>query len=289
MEREGGRRKRLPSFFFRSMYSWAMHNHVKQIRVLHLAGATLYLIFGFLLSLKVSASSLSDWLGFGFVAILSYGFAAWEFTRPMGKYSPSVLLFCSNQLAMINMLFFTPKFDNPEVYVFCSALLMVGVVDAAIVLKRRIMVLSHWAMALIVLAALVLRQEFQKDYIVGTVLILLAWKFMINTRMKRSFDEKVKTRQLEAFRATVVTLNHEFNNLAAICQSVMYKLRADAGSGKAVAESDLAMLERNLNRLVSLIKKLRELESYEEVTYVGSVKMLELPKEQSSGRVQKGC
>ena len=198
---------------------------------------------------------------------------------------PSWTFLVSNQLSLAYVYFCFPQGDE-RLQILASALMLVAVVDAAVLMTPAVQVASHWITAISTAMALYLQPQFFVLLVLGPVLLLLIWKVFLNWQLRLMLEKQIKARQFEAFRATVVTLNHEFNNVAAICDVVIAKIRTElAGEPQAKAE-DLTMLERNLKRLVVLIKQLRGLKSYSEVVYQGDVKMVDLssdpPKDLSS-------
>jgi hypothetical protein len=160
--------------------------------------------------------------------------------------------------------------------------MLIAVIDVSVLLRTRAALLLQGSALILTLAALSSMKAFGGPYVIGPVLVLLAWKISLYVHVRESQAERERLRQLEAFRATVVTLNHEFNNVSAICQPLLQKLRSLEGGAASMDEADFEMLERNLARLVKSIKGLRKIERYEEVVYVGDTKMVSLDAEETA-------
>lgn len=197
-------------------------------------------------------------------------------TRRWDGEVPSFLLVASCCVALSHAYFFFPARSGGVFHAVMAFGMFNAMVDVSTVLKKRASITMLIFTAVATVGALLATPGFSGPVVAGPVLVLFLWKLLLFVRFRESQAVREKTRQMEAFRATVVTLNHEFNNVSAICQTLLRKIRASAAPELITEAEDFDMLERNLERMVKSIKALRKIESYEEVVYVGSTKMVDL-------------
>lgn len=85
--------------------------------------------------------------------------------------------------------------------------------------------------------------------------------------------ELLSLKQVAAVKSVIVTLNHEFNNIVTI---LMGRL---TGFKRVLSDADkeqVVPLEKNLLRLVKLIKKISEIEKYGHTEYTDGTEMIDL-------------
>lgn len=197
-------------------------------------------------------------------------------TRHWDGEVPSFLLVASCSGALSHAYFFYPALSGSVFHAVMAFGMFNAMVDVSTVLRRRASITMLAFTAVATVGALLTTPGFAGPVVAGPVVVVFLWKVLLFVRFRESQALREKTRQMEAFRATVVTLNHEFNNVSAICQTLLRKIRGSAAPAVITEAEDLDMLERNLERMVKSIKALRKIESYEEVVYVGSTKMVDL-------------
>lgn len=248
----------------------------QQLELVLLYGALLYNGLGVAAYLVGEVRDPSAYLGFPLELILNFSLAfALARSRWEGQV-PSLFVATGVVYCVAHTFFFFPATTGGVFHgIVCFGLLMAAV-DVSILLTTRVgLVLQLSAIALTV--PLIRNVEgFGSLVVAAPLLLLLAWKFGLYCHVRVNQAEREQQRQQEAFRATVVTLNHEFNNLSAICQPLLQRIRGGPG---AFESDELDMLDRNLRRLVKAVKSLRSVKRYEEVAYVGETKMVRIEEE----------
>jgi len=241
-------------------------------------GGALFGALGLLLFISLGGS-LQSYLPFALLAFLAIALGLVSVVRSWSELRTSYSLLFTNLVALLIVLFLFPNQKHPFAHALCSALMLVAVVDGSLVMAAR----PRWICSGVVAISVVLLVAFfpaARDWqILGPLVLLVAWKSLVNLSFGRALEAKLKRNQLEAFQATVVTLNHEFNNVAAVTDGILKKVHHQKMQAVTLEPADVEMLDRNLKRLVQLIKRFRGLKAYEEIEYVGAVKMVELPRD----------
>lgn len=241
-------------------------------------GGALFGSLGLLLFISLGGS-LQSYLPFALLALLAVGLGLLSVARSWGEVKTSYSLLLTNLLALSIVLFLFPNQEHPFAHALCSALMLVAVVDGSLVMAERPRWLCHGAVAVSFVLLVAIFPAARDWQILGPLVLLVVWKSLVNLSFGHALEKRLKRNQLEAFQATVVTLNHEFNNVAAVTDGLLKKIHDQKNQAVNLEPSDLAMLDRNLKRLVQLIKRFRGLKAYEEIEYVGAVKMVELPRD----------
>lgn len=251
------------------------------IATLQFASSVLYALLGLFLFANFGGE-FKDYWGFFLIPALGLVSAFYIRARKPTALVSSYLFLASNHMALLFVQFFFPETSHKFAHPLSSCLLLVAVVDAGLVMVRPARLANYAGLGFSLLAVLLFSPEIRDVKFFGPMILLLAWKVLVNFYFGQVLEAQLKAKQLQAFRATVVTLNHEFNNVAAIVAGLLHKINPERAHQISIEESDLAMLDRNLHRLVRLIKQFRSLKAYEEIEYLGEVKMVELPAEQGN-------
>ncbi|MCO5142229.1 MAG: hypothetical protein M9962_03965 [Oligoflexia bacterium] len=247
--------------------------------IIMLIGATAYGLLG-LIVIKELNLPLSRGVGYFSLMMLSICVVLSMSTLRLKQSYFSLWLFIICQLTLGNTFFYFPLFGG-EGHIICCIVMLIAVVDCGVLMPTRLMTMNHIFSAMQTSILIFWIPDFQNMLIIGPVGLLLIWKFVVNLGWQKMSYENVKNRQLEAFRATVVTLSHEFNNVVAICDILLKSILEKKESSVVLSGEKLNTLERNLKRIVGLIKKLRQAKKYEEVQYLGRIAMLHMDVDES--------
>ncbi|MCK5073115.1 MAG: hypothetical protein KAQ98_06780 [Bacteriovoracaceae bacterium] len=186
-------------------------------------------------------------------------------------------------IVAISLTLFTPisvigvcvKFDFQIIGVIWSLMILVAVLDVIWILSEKFL-----AVASIVLVCMLssvvyvaLGDKMSTGFVV-TWIALMFWKYVniyFNVRLKLNLFELKK---LEAFKATVITLKHEFNNVGAVIAGIK---EVDKKKHELPKEM-LPLFYVSVERLLDLINKIGEKDDYHEEKYVKDISMLSLNK-----------
>ena len=95
-------------------------------------------------------------------------------------------------------------------------------------------------------------------------------------RLKKIYEDLLKTKQLDAIKTFIGTYKHEFGNSLTIVNGKISKL---VRTYPEIANDEaLGSVKNGLVRMTETLKKLDELRSYEEESYVNSTMTLKLRK-----------
>jgi len=92
---------------------------------------------------------------------------------------------------------------------------------------------------------------------------------------RRAKAQAVELGQLKIFKEMAVALSHEINNPLTTLYGCLHLLRAEAGSGEAVAEN-LALMRAELDRVRQITEKLGRASRVAETSYHRDVTMIDL-------------
>jgi len=96
--------------------------------------------------------------------------------------------------------------------------------------------------------------------------IILA-KIRAMIRIKAMQDEVTKLRRVEGIKQIIATYNHEFNNPLTIALGNLNWLKKNCSDASQMERID--RLQKALERMTDLVKKIRELREYVETSYAG--------------------
>jgi len=111
-------------------------------------------------------------------------------------------------------------------------------------------------------------------YALVPLVILIVWKGVNTHFQHRAYKDQLQLARFRAFQATVVRLNHEFNNIGAIILGFLDVLKNEHAS-----EKEIDRLSFSLNRFLKIIKQIKRTNHYQEEHYGLSAKMVSLNPE----------
>ncbi len=245
-----------------------MKNPISRLLIL---GSALYFLMGVAILASTGGQPM-EFLGFLLLPIFSssVGFSLEKLKISAAK-SNWAFVFCL-QLTVVFHYFLFPHQYKYE-HIFSSILMLIASVDCALVLPQRQNRINLISTSIFTAGFGFYYHHAQSLWVTAPVILLLLWKYLLAEQLGKIIAQRVQERQLQAFQATVVSLNHEFNNVVGICEATISK-----GPWQNFTEEDSQILKRNLRRLVDLIKRLRSVERYEELEYIEGRKMLRIPE-----------
>lgn len=245
-----------------------MKNPISKLLIL---GSALYFLMGVVLLFSTGGKPV-EFVGFFLLPIFSSSVGlVLEKRKVSEEVSQWAFVFCM-QLTIIIHYFLFPQQYKYE-HLISSILMLIASVDCALVLSKNANRLNLASTSLATIGLGFYYHHIQSLFVTGPVILLLIWKYILGEQLGRIISIREQERQFQAFRATVVSLNHEFNNVIGICEAAIGK-----GALSALTEEETQLLKRNMRRLVDLIKRLRKVERYEELEYFEGRKMVHIPE-----------
>lgn len=245
-----------------------MKNPISRLLLL---GSLLYFLMGVAL-LFSTGGSLVEFVAFFLLPIFSSSVGlVLEKKEVSEELSHWAFVFCMQLTIVVHYFLFPDQYKYE--HLISSILMLVASVDCALVLSKNANRLNLASTSLATIGLGFYYHHIQSLFVTGPVILLLVWKYLLGEQLGRIVSRREQERQLQAFRATVVSLNHEFNNVIGICEAAIGK-----GALSSLTEEDTQLLKRNMRRLVDLIKRLRKVERYEELEYFEGRKMVHIPE-----------
>jgi hypothetical protein len=246
-----------------------MKNPISRILLL---GSLLYFLMGLAIC-YATAGMPKQFLGFLFMPLFSGTVALMlEKTKVDEQISGWFFVFCLQATIVFHYFLFPDGLRNA--HIITSILMLIAAVDSGMILSKKQNMVNLISTSIFTISLGLLYEHVQSLMVTAPVILLLIWKFLLGDQLAKIIAHRVEARQLDAFKATVVSLNHEFNNVVAICEATLSKGKIE---GNFSAE-DSDVLQRNLRRLVDLVKRLRKVERYEELDYFEGRKMVHIPE-----------
>lgn len=106
--------------------------------------------------------------------------------------------------------------------------------------------------------------------------LLFIWRTVACYFHRKAFEAQLKLGKMNAYKSTIITLNHEFNNVGMILIS-RFKLAEKLCSCK-LNSKNLEALSKVLKRFTGLINELDANELFEEEQYLKEAKMVKIKK-----------
>jgi hypothetical protein len=234
-------------------------------------GSGLYFLMGVALLYSTGGEPL-DFLGFLMLPIFSSSVGLGIEKLKVSSAAANWAFVLCLQLTVVFHYFLFPHQYQYE-HIFSSILMLIAAVDCVLILPKEQNRINLLSTSVFTIGFGLYFHHAQSLWVTAPVILLLLWKYLLREQLEKIIASQQQERQFQAFQATVVSLNHEFNNVVGICEAAISK-----GAWQKFTEEDAQLLKRNLRRLVDLIKRLRNVERYEELEYFEGRKMLHIPE-----------
>jgi len=247
----------------------ASRSNLKQIRVLLLAAAPIYTLFGLFLLHEYNGEKI-DYLRLLPIFCLYVAFGGTLYLKRFenSDFLPQVFALIMATLVVANTLFQPLKYTHSSVYFLSIVIITTAVIDVSALLKKGAALLNICVVVAIFLAQAIRAESLHNVSIIGPLTAFLAWQIIMQLKITEIFGQVIDAKQFAAYRSTVVMLNHEFNNVNAVCLMLLEDVVDEESALKSPSPTQMKHLEKNIRRLSDLIQTVSNLSTFVEVDYI---------------------
>jgi len=251
------------------------HNN-SPIPRLMLVAAPIYTLFGACL-LYGFGGQKADYFRYFVILCVHLSLAALLFLKQLKNKNilPSVFGLIGNILAVANTLFQPLEYCSNPSYFLSVVIICASAIETSVFLERKIAYLNIAGIITLFFAQAIRAPSLHELAILGPLIAFLLWECIMEVKIIEVLAEVIRARELNAYRSTIVTLNHEFNNANAACLLLLEHMEQQQ-SGLPSLEMR-AQLKMSLERVSGLIKRVSKLRELKQVPYVsGGHAMIDL-------------